>query len=94
MNLLKINQTQILKKIIFGLDKTSGSISIEFNGDKQKKFSLYEADRILSKMFGAGSFELSKGDYKITLIFEGEVGETIGLDFLQVQNLTNFKQPG
>ena len=68
------------------MDETSGSISIEIDEKKQKKISLYEADRILSKMFHGAILELSKGDHTITLTYEGEPEKTIGLDFLQIQN--------
>ena len=73
--------------LCFAMDDTSGSISIKINGKVyRKKLSLYTADRVLSRTFHAASPELAKGEQTISLIFEGEPGKTIGIDFLQLQN--------
>ncbi|OQY34762.1 MAG: hypothetical protein B6241_03525 [Spirochaetaceae bacterium 4572_59] len=84
--------------LCLAMDETSGNVTISHGGVQQKwlgtsdEVSLYTKDRVLSRMYNFPAANLTVGDYELTLSYTGGKGRTIGLDFLQLQDVEEMKE--
>ena len=69
----------------FSLDPASGSISMRLDDGEAAAYDLYRPHRTLLRSFGFEPGALTAGNHTLTLRYEGEAGNEVGIDYIWVQ---------
>ncbi len=78
-------------KLVCGLMPEGGEFTVAIDdnvvkdGTSERKISLYDTYRVLSREISLGRYKLDTGEHTITLHYKGEPGKVIPIDFIWLQ---------